>query len=150
MLDYAVVSTRGAHLLDVQVFARLEVPWATHCALEVSLTESATAWEYERLELPAKLPTPARPKRAPDPLSKRSRQRARKLLHDAPAELQEALADTLDVDPASLTAQDEYEEFFGILRGFSQVVIGITRSGDLLGRYSAEALQTTCVDCANA
>ena len=37
MLDYAVVYTRAAHRLQVQVNATLEVPWATHCALEITL-----------------------------------------------------------------------------------------------------------------
>ena len=73
----------------------------------MSLKDSTECWEYQRLELPAKLPTPNRPKRAADPLSKRSRQRARRMLRSAPQELQEALAESLEVDPNVL--YDEHE-----------------------------------------
>ena len=108
MLDFAVASTRAAHRL--QVSAKLDVPWATHSALEIRLPDATTAWEYDKFVMPAKLPTPARPKRAADPNSKRSRQRARRLLQEAPAALRDALADSLDLDPFQLDGEDQAEE----------------------------------------
>eukprot|EP00959_Pyramimonas_sp_CCMP1952_P120099 2511120-Pyramimonas_sp.AAC.1 len=68
-IDYAAVK-RGWER-SVVIRQVHDVPWGTHCGLEVCAGESQP-WRFRALALPADLPCPPRPQRQADPNSKTS------------------------------------------------------------------------------
>eukprot|EP00959_Pyramimonas_sp_CCMP1952_P002574 52956-Pyramimonas_sp.AAC.1 len=74
MYDYATVSRQLA-TDRIKIRQVLAVPWKTHCALAIDILDAKKTWWHRSLEVPAPLPRACRPRKAPDPQSKRSQER---------------------------------------------------------------------------
>ncbi|CAK0886404.1 unnamed protein product, partial [Prorocentrum cordatum] len=95
MYDYAVAKQGWHHRLRLQ--AIFDVPWKTHCAVEVIIEGSDRRWHHDELVVARSLPARERPPKAPDPESKTSRRKAEALQSRAralPPEFQETLLGT--------------------------------------------------------
>ncbi|CAK0808398.1 unnamed protein product, partial [Prorocentrum cordatum] len=90
MYDYAVAKQGWHHRLRLQ--AIFDVPWKTHCAIEVIIEGSDRRWHHDELVVARSPPVRERPPKEPDPESKSSRRKAEALQSRAralPQQLQE-------------------------------------------------------------
>ncbi|CAK0804842.1 unnamed protein product, partial [Prorocentrum cordatum] len=74
--DYAIA--RADIATHVGVEAIYDVPWKTHCGIQITVG-TAEPWQYKAKKVPKALPARARPKKVADPNSKRSQARAEAL-----------------------------------------------------------------------
>ncbi|CAK0796497.1 unnamed protein product [Prorocentrum cordatum] len=73
LLDFGVAKEGYAHLFKLEAY--LQVPWATHCGLQLTLRGARQRWWYQALDAPRSPPAAQRPKAEARPDSKRTRQR---------------------------------------------------------------------------
>eukprot|EP00959_Pyramimonas_sp_CCMP1952_P297520 6224311-Pyramimonas_sp.AAC.1 len=99
LIDYGIV--RGGLHRRLGLTVRLSAPWRTHCGLRLDLHGAGQSWYHRAAALPRPLPELKRPKKQPDPNSKRSlkrQQQQQKRLDRLDTEHQNALSEILEED----------------------------------------------------
>eukprot|EP00959_Pyramimonas_sp_CCMP1952_P403193 8447930-Pyramimonas_sp.AAC.1 len=74
MYDYAIVSRQLA-TDRIKLRRVLAVPWKTQCAIATDVLDAKKTRRHRSVEVPDPLPRASRPKKAPNPDSKRSQKR---------------------------------------------------------------------------
>ncbi|CAK0874887.1 unnamed protein product, partial [Prorocentrum cordatum] len=100
LLDFGVAKEGYAHLFKLEAY--LQVPWATHCGLQLTLRGARQRWWYQALGAPRSLPAAQRPKAEARPDSKRTRQRQAALAKRAAILPSELGRDFLDAHLAAV------------------------------------------------